>query len=149
MSLNRYNSTTGQLDNIASGQRVVIYTKAAYEAAKSAGTLPADTLVMITDDVKEGGGMPALDYANPLYSFNSTHKSYTATKDCYLYGMIIGANAKIYVDSTEITIRDHGTSSVDVSSVSCPLKITNGSTVTVDGSVTDATATLRIYDVIS
>lgn len=34
-----------------------------------------------------GGGMPALDYANPLFTFNDSEtKSYTATGDCWLVG---------------------------------------------------------------
>lgn len=82
MSLNKYNSSTGVLENIASGQRVVIYTKAAYEAAKQAGTLPADTLVMITDDVKEGGEVPELDAANRVEL--STTAITTTTKGAIL-----------------------------------------------------------------
>ncbi len=53
MSVNKYNATTGELENIASGQRTVIYTKAAYDAAKQAGTLPTNCMVVITDDISE------------------------------------------------------------------------------------------------
>lgn len=53
MSLNKYNPATGNLENIASGQRTAVYTKEAYETAKEAGTLPTDTVVMIIDDVNE------------------------------------------------------------------------------------------------
>ena len=33
-----------------------------------------------------GGGMPDLNYTTPLHTFDSTHLSYTATKECYLVG---------------------------------------------------------------
>lgn len=52
MSLNKYNSTTGQLENIASGARTWVGTKAAYESARQAGTLPTNCLIAITDDDK-------------------------------------------------------------------------------------------------
>lgn len=100
-------------------------------------------------DLERRGAMPILDFANPLYRFDSNHTSSTTTKDCYLYGMIIGINAKIYVDSTEISIKDYATSSHDVTSVSYPLKIKAGSVVAIGGSVADSNATLRLYDVVS
>lgn len=31
-------------------------------------------------------GLPTLDYSKPLFSFNATNLSYTATKECYLVG---------------------------------------------------------------
>lgn len=50
MSVNRYDASTGELTNIASGQRTWVGTKAAYNAAKQAGTLPNNALICITDD---------------------------------------------------------------------------------------------------
>ena len=50
MSVNRYNASTGILENIAAGQRTWVGTKAAYDAAKIAGTLPANAIIAITDD---------------------------------------------------------------------------------------------------
>lgn len=35
-----------------------------------------------------GGGMPILDFANPLFTFISGNLTYTTTKDCYLFGSI-------------------------------------------------------------
>lgn len=99
MSLNKYNSSTGVLENIASGQRVVIYTKAAYEAAKQAGTLPADTLVMITDDVKEGGGFPLLDFDNAI-ELSTTEL--TTTSDGAIIGELrsgTGTQQKLYINN--------------------------------------------------
>ena len=53
MSVNQYDPTTGSLTNIAAGQRTWVGTKAAYEAAKTAGTLPTNCLVAITDDSQD------------------------------------------------------------------------------------------------
>ena len=50
MSVNKYNSQTGELTTIASGQRTWIGTKEAYEQQKQAGTLPTDCLICITND---------------------------------------------------------------------------------------------------
>ena len=33
--------------------------------------------------------MPALDFANPLHTFSSASKTFTATEECYLYGVFI------------------------------------------------------------
>jgi len=33
-----------------------------------------------------GGGMPILNWSQPLYTFSDSNTQYTATKDCYLYG---------------------------------------------------------------
>lgn len=53
MSVNRYDASTGELVTLASGTRTWIGTKAAYEAAKSAGTLPNNCLIAITDDEED------------------------------------------------------------------------------------------------
>ena len=53
MSLNKYDSSTGELINIASGQRTWVGTRAAYDAAKQAGTLPNNCLIAITDDEED------------------------------------------------------------------------------------------------
>lgn len=53
MSLNKYNATTGELENIASGQRTWVGTRAAYDTAKQAGTLPTNALICITDDEED------------------------------------------------------------------------------------------------
>ena len=50
MSVNRYDASTGELTNIASGQRTWVGTQAAYKAAKQAGTLPNNAIIAITDD---------------------------------------------------------------------------------------------------
>ena len=48
--MNRYNASTGELTNLASGSRVWTGTKAAYDAQKAAGTLPTNAIICITDD---------------------------------------------------------------------------------------------------
>jgi len=50
MSVNKYNASTGELTNLASGSRIWTGSEAAYKAEKSAGTLPTNAIIMITDD---------------------------------------------------------------------------------------------------
>ncbi len=50
MSVNKYNASTGELTNLASGSRIWTGSEAAYKAEKTAGTLPTNALIMITDD---------------------------------------------------------------------------------------------------
>ena len=50
MSVNRYDSTTGTLTTLASGDRTWVGTKAQYDAQKQAGTLPNNAIICITDD---------------------------------------------------------------------------------------------------
>ena len=49
-----------------------------------------------------GGGMPILNYANPLFTFDSNNLSYTPTKDCYVCGNL-GQNGN------DVTLSIHGT----------------------------------------
>ena len=49
MSINKYNSTTGLLEPVT-GSRMWVGTKAEMQAAKTAGTLPRDAVIYITDD---------------------------------------------------------------------------------------------------
>ena len=50
MSVNRYDSITGQLSPLASGSRIWTGTKAQHDAAIQAGTMPNNCIVVITDD---------------------------------------------------------------------------------------------------
>ena len=53
MSVNKYDASTGELTNIASGQRTWVGTQEAYKAAKQAGTLPNNAIIAITDDEQD------------------------------------------------------------------------------------------------
>ena len=61
MSVNKYDSTTGTLTTLATGDRTWVGTKAAYDAQKQAGTLPNDCLIVITDDEVEMDTVPTED----------------------------------------------------------------------------------------
>ena len=52
MSINKYTTAEG-LVTLANGSRMWVGTKAAYEAAKQAGTMPNDVLIAITDDSQD------------------------------------------------------------------------------------------------
>ena len=53
MSVNKYNSQTGQLTCLANGTRIWVGTKQSYEQARQAGTMPTDVLVALTNDDEE------------------------------------------------------------------------------------------------
>lgn len=52
MSINKYTTAEG-LVTLANGSRMWVGTKAAYDSAKQAGTMPNDVLVAITDDSED------------------------------------------------------------------------------------------------
>lgn len=53
MSVNVYNPQTGLLSAVASSNRVWTGTKAQFEAAQQAGTLPLNSVLFITDDEED------------------------------------------------------------------------------------------------
>lgn len=52
MSVNKYNSVTGLLEPVT-GSRMWVGTRAEMQAAKTAGTLPTDAIIYVTDDEDE------------------------------------------------------------------------------------------------
>lgn len=93
-----------------------------------------------------GGGMPELDFANPLHSFNSSgNRSYTAVKDCYLFGQTKTSNSIVSIDGTEISQNGSASSSNFCTSFIMPLLIKAGSTVT----TSQDEIYLHIFDVVS
>jgi len=78
MSVNIYNKDTGTLTALASGQRTWVGTKAAYNAAKQAGTLPNNCFIYIIDDEDDSvvnavtnGDMRAVT-SNAVYNYVDT-----------------------------------------------------------------------------
>lgn len=93
-----------------------------------------------------GGGMPNLDYANPLYTFKENQLSYTATKECYVCGSIItsgSTNTSLLINNTAVARNVAETCPVFVS----PLKLKAGDIVSVTNTV--GNETLHVYDVVS
>ena len=69
-----------------------------------------------------------LDYANPLYVFNDNNMSYTATKDCWLVGTLLGrgnAGENTVTINSNTTFKTRGGSNFIP-----PTKIKRGDTVT-------------------
>lgn len=64
------------------------YTKSEDNALLADKANAADVYTKSEVDALIGGiqMFPKLDYANPLFTFDSTHLSYTATEDCWLLG---------------------------------------------------------------
>lgn len=99
-----------------------------------------------------GNGMPELDFDNPIYEFDSTHYTFTTTKECYLYGQLKDNSAPpvISVDGQPVSVQTLSTSTFAICAVVTPLKIGAGKTITIThASMVDAEATLSVYDVVS
>ena len=86
-----------------------------------------------------GGSMPKLNFTTPLHTFDSSHLSFTADKECYLAGTISA--------SSSTTLNGHGItySGAGEHFYISPLLLTAGDIVT----VTVANTNLHVYDVIS
>jgi len=56
-------------------------------------------------DIERRCGMPNLDYANPLHTFSTGNLTYTAVKECYLFGTV-GSNTNaactVSINQTDI-----------------------------------------------
>ena len=102
-------------------------------------------------DVRRNGAMPNLDYANPLFTFDSTHLSYTPTKECYLFGSIWTQAAATPI---RLSIRGHEvahsalfqSSNGAVDAYIPPLKLNVGDTVSLNAI---GYSTLYVLDTIS
>lgn len=97
-----------------------------------------------------GGGMPALDFANPLHTFSSGNLSFTASKDCYIYGTLTGSTSanSLTINNTSVagSAISGGSGGTGQTNVMIPVtKISNGDVI----SVTSASSNLHVYDVIS
>ena len=102
-----------------------------------------------------GGGMPLLDFANPLHTFDNPNPaqtghglSFTAPKDCYLYGILDkGTNANslsinsVLVANTWIQQNNGNQGFTGSTPIGC-IKIGQGDTVVVG----QASALLHIFD---
>lgn len=98
-----------------------------------------------------GGGMPLLDFANPLHTFSSGNLTFTATKECYLLGTLSANAAAGFGNSASVTINSvptfafnvTGTGGGNASAVmTIPLtKLRSGDTV-----VASSEQTLHVYE---
>ena len=94
-----------------------------------------------------GGGMPTLDFANPLHTFSSGNLTFTATKECYLVGELYGIGSTRNTASINNTLILAGmnSSSSGFYCGSIFTKLSAGDVVT----LTDACDTLHVFDVAS
>ena len=88
-------------------------------------------------------GMPLLNYSSPLYVFSNTNKTYTTTKECYLYGML-ASDGNITIGGTNVEIMTL-TGSPNRYAVTSPLRIPSGVTISVSGTVANTT-TLAVFE---
>ena len=84
------------------------------------------------------GGMPSLDYSNPLHSFTSGNLSYTAIKECYLMGSNAACNVTFTINGTNVGYND-----LSNYAFIPPLKLSAGDTVVLSA----PTGYLHVFDV--
>ena len=94
-----------------------------------------------------GGGMPTLNYTTPLHTFDSTHLTYTATKDCYLVGtpMTIGVSDTAILSINNKIIAIANNVAGNLYSVFVNVKLSAGDVVSVTNAGT--TSSLYVFDV--
>ena len=100
-------------------------------------------------ELRRDGLMPNLDYANPLYAFDSNnHLSYTAVKECYLMGSLQnpmeGYNRTVSINNTIVFITKNENGSIGSTFVPL-MKLNVGDTVT----VMELTESLKVYQVLN
>lgn len=79
---------------------------------------------------------PNLDWANPLHTFTTSDRTYTAVEDCYLTGMIQLRSESTLSDGIFINgVRVFGAENFNVSSIIQPLLIKAGVTVEARGQI--------------
>ena len=107
MSVNAYNSSTGVTTVLANGQRLWLGSKAAHDAAVSAGTIPNNCLIAITDDGYEGDIAP-VDIKNGINSTYASWNNYASAKAMVKNGVlyISYTNMNLIADAGWITVID-------------------------------------------
>lgn len=67
-------------------------------------TVKTDLVSAINEVLSQigGGAMPILNYTTPLHTFTTGNLTYTATKECYLYGKLGEAGASVTVNGTHV-----------------------------------------------
>lgn len=90
-------------------------------------------LYRVLSDGTVGGEIsmiPILNYASPLFTFSSSNKTFTATKECYLTGDFVkpSTGGFIYIDGTKIAVGTSATTSLYIP----PIKLQAGNVVSID-----------------
>ncbi len=93
---------------------------------------------------------PILDFANPLHAFTAGNLTFTATKECYLYGTLTGSTTSNILTINTTTVAASGISGgsggTGQTAVMVPItKIKSGDIVTVNSN----SPNLHVYDVVS
>ena len=88
-SINKVDKTTGELVTLASGQRMWVGTQSAHDSAVSAGTMPNNCMVCITDDYDTAQDFIIQSYTAsnlslPSLNYGEFNTDISATKSGYV-----------------------------------------------------------------
>ena len=141
MSVSRYNSTTGELEAIASGSRTWVGTKSAYQAEKQAGTLPTNCLVVITDDevamdTEPTAGSPVAVTSDGIY--NAFINNNNSLKQHHFVSQYNLQDARMALSYINIGVGSGGTSTyiaakLDLDTIEIPYTTSTTGEITVHG----------------
>lgn len=94
---------------------------------------------------KVGANMPHLDFANPLHTFSSGNLTYTATKECYLFGILTppsSGSSNITINSTVVGNSSQTGTVLERFTIASPLKLESGDIVV----VTEASSLMHVFE---
>ena len=101
------------------------------------------------NDLRRKIGMPSLNYASPLFTFNTSNLTFTATKECYLVGNITnytGANITLSINNTDVYKVGGNPASGDTPCVTLFNKLTAGDRVTLNAFAINPSNSLHVFE---
>lgn len=131
------------------------YTKSEDDALLAVKADSSDVYTKAEVDALIGGikMLPLLDFANPIFTFDATHLSYTADRDCFMFGTLYTSASATGVNT--VTVNNTGILKINTSGnvgrsleMVTPIPLKSGDTVQItlsSGNTYDNTSCVAIY----
>jgi hypothetical protein len=137
---NAASATASNADTVALAAQTNIGTMANLQTTDKTSLVAAINEVL---SLIGGGGMPDLDYTNPLFTFDTNNLSYTAVEECYLVGSLGETGATLNINNTPI-FEYHRAGSTAGNTMSLPvIKLNTGDIVAL--SAITSTTKLHVF----